>query len=43
MQLPNNVIEAGMPGSRVTGSSVAGGASYVSKPLSIVPAPYNSK
>ena len=42
MQLPNNVIEAGMPGSRETGAGLSGGAGYVSKPLSVVPVPYSS-
>jgi hypothetical protein len=44
LQLPNNVIEAGMPGSRETGAGgLSSGSGYVSKPLSVVPVPYSSK
>lgn len=43
LQLPNNVMEAGMPGSRETGAGVRNGGGYMSKPLSGIPVPYNSK
>lgn len=42
LQLPNNVIEAGMPGSRETGSGISNGSGYMSKPMTSQPVPYQA-
>lgn len=42
LQLPNNVIEAGMPGSRETGAGISSGSGYMSKPLVSQPVPYQA-